>query len=233
MAAADRIRHSLDRSLLFSGLGTAIHERLAAAMRPVSLPRNQVLFVQQEPSDGCYCVLAGTLKVSSLNEHGEEHILALMGSGDVIGEMGLIDGEPRSATVTALSPVELAFLPAAEFDRAAGEHPEIYRHLLRLLCGRLRATNHSFSARQTLPLAGRLAHALLRLAEGFGKPLADGRIVVMHKVTQNELADLSGARRENVSRQLNGWMREGILSRHGGYYCLERPAALRTLAGSD
>jgi CRP-like cAMP-binding protein len=233
MAFEERIRQSLGRSQLLSGLDVAILHRLAAAMRPVALPRNQVLFMQQAPSDGCYCVLAGSLKVSRLNESGEEHILALLGSGDLIGEMGLIDGAPRSATVTALSAAELAFLSAGEFDRVAGRHPEIYRHLLRLLCDRLRATNQSFSARQTLPLAGRLAHALLRLADGFGKPLADGRIVVMHKITQGALADLSGARRENVSRQINGWLREGVLSRHGGYYCLERPAALRELAASD
>lgn len=230
MSFEETVKQSLMEVALFKGLDDVVLEQLAGVMRPVGLKRNEILFLQDDEPDGCYCILEGALKVSILNEEGEEVILAALGGADVIGEMGLIDDAPRSATITALKTSELAFLSSRQFEDVAGQHPVIYRLLLRIVCARLRDTNSSFQVRQSMGLDGRLAHTLLRLADGFGNPLDGERVMIFHKFTQSDLGDMVGAARENVSRQLNQWCREGILSKISGYYCIEKPQILRDMA---
>jgi CRP-like cAMP-binding protein len=225
----ETVKQSLVGSAFFKGLDEAALMQLAGGMRPVSLKHHEILFLQDDKPDGCYVLLEGTLKVSIINEEGEETILAALGNSDLFGEMGLLDDAPRSATITALKRSRLAFLSTGRFGEIAGRHPDIYRHLLRLLCTRLRITNDSFQVRQSMALDGRLAHMLLRLADGFGNQLDGERVMIFHKFTQSDLGDMVGAARENVSRQLNQWCREGVLSKISGYYCIEEPQVLRDL----
>ena len=229
MSFEENVKKSLTGSVLFKGLDELALERLAGVMRPISLKRNETLFVQDDQPNGCYTVLEGALKVSILNAEGEETILAALGNADVLGEMGLVDGVPRSATITAMKATRLAFLSTVSFDEVAGRHPEIYRHLLRIISGRLRDINASFQVRQSMGLDGRLAHTLLRLADGFGNPLDGDRVMIFHKFTQSDLGDMVGAARENVSRQLNQWCRDGVLSKISGYYCIEKAQVLHDL----
>lgn len=178
--------------------------------------------MQDDEPDGCYALFEGTVAVSVITQRGEESLLAVLGEGDLIGEMGLIDDQPRSASIVALKPCRLGFLPRGEFQRFADQHPQIYRHMLALLAGRLRDTNASFTSQQTLSLAGRLAGVLLRLAKGFGEPIeGSDRILIRQVFTQDVLARMAGGARENVSRQINAWRREGILSKISRYYCIE------------
>ncbi|MCW5700000.1 MAG: Crp/Fnr family transcriptional regulator [Rhodospirillales bacterium] len=198
-------------------------------MRPVRLVRGETLFTQEDEPDGCYSVFEGLLKISILDAEGNESVIAILGPGDVTGEMGLGDGTPRSATVIALEPSVLAFLATRDFNRIAEVHPVIYQRLLKIVSGRLRATNETVAVHQNLPLEGRLAHVLLRLAEGIGRPLEDGRLLICHKFTQADLGLMTGSARENVSRQLNQWSNEGILSKLDGHYCIVAPERLRAI----
>jgi CRP-like cAMP-binding protein len=153
----------------------------------------------------------------------------MLGAGDVIGEMGLIDAQPRSATATALKPCSLAFLASRDFKHAADNNPVIYVHMLEILSTRLRTSNETATMQQLLPLSGRLARVFLRLAEGFGEPLEGERILVRQKLTQAELGRMTSSARENVNRQLKEWMREGLISRISSYYCIEKAEKLRQL----
>ncbi len=220
----------LKNSVLFAGLDTQVLDGIAGLMRNIRLTKDNVLFWQDDKPDGCFVLCEGSMKVSVLSEQGDEILLCVLGPGDVIGEMGLVDGAPRSATVTALASVELAHLPTCEFDRFAADHPSVYRHLLHIMSTRLRITNDAFAVHQTLPLDGRLAHVLLRLAEGFGNPLEGDRLMIFHRFTQNDLGMMAGARRENVSRQLKKWIDQGFLSKISQYYCIEDIEALRLLS---
>ena len=99
--------------------------------------------------------------------------------------------------------------------------------MLKLLSARLRDTNASFTSQQTLPLSGRLAGVLLRLAKGFGEPLDGGdRILIRQVFTQDVLARMAGGARENVSRQINKWRKDGTLSKISRYYCIENEEVL-------
>lgn len=219
----------LENSALFSGLDLAALDGLARLGRSVELKPGQVLFKQGDTADGCYAIVDGLLKVSAVSTEGEEALLAMVGDGDVIGEMALIDGAPRSATVTAQKPCWLAFLSARDFDRFAEANPSVYRHMLQVISTRLRVSNDAFAAYQLLPLDARLARVMVRLAEEFGERLTDGRVLIRQNFTQADLGKMSGSARENVSRQLNEWRRKDMLSRISSYYCIEDMDAFRDL----
>ena len=219
-----------EKSTLFSGLDRATLDGLAQLCRPVDMKAGEVLFRQGDGSDGCYIVLDGVLSIYAQSPEGDETLLALLRAGDVIGEMGLIDGMPRSATATTLKPCLLAFLDTSNFNRFAADYPAVYRQMLGIVSTRLRVTNDVFAAYLQLPLGGRLAHVMLQLAECLGHPLDDGRIMIRQKITQGELARMTGSSRENINRMLHSWREKKIVSRISSYYCLERQEKLRELA---
>ena len=216
----------LEANELFGALGQATLERLSAAIRIVKLARGQILFNEGDTSNGCYCIVAGAVKVSLFSEDGDETLLAVLGKGDIIGEMALVDRLPRSATVTALKDAELGFIGTQEFERQADANTEIYRRMLCVLSGRIRAANDQKAAQQK-PLNARIAQVFLKLSEGFGEKLPDGRILIRHKFSQAQLGQMAGCARENVNRQLTRWRRDKLVSQVSRYYCLDDITALR------
>jgi CRP/FNR family transcriptional regulator, cyclic AMP receptor protein len=199
---------------------------LFAAARPHRLKADQTLFTAGDPGDGCYRVEQGLLKVTVVSPSGGERILAILGPGALVGELAMIDAQPRSASVVAARDSELRFISRMSFEGIVESNPQVYRHIVTLLTRRLRDTNAVVAAMSFLSLKGRVAQALLSLAEAFGHDVGEGRILVRQKVTQSDLAAMAGMARENVSRILNGWMRQKLVSRLAGYYCLEDRAAL-------
>jgi CRP/FNR family cyclic AMP-dependent transcriptional regulator len=200
---------------------------LFAAARPHRLKADQTLFTAGDPGDGCYRVEQGLLKVTVVSPSGGERILAILGPGALVGELAMIDAQPRSASVVAARDSELRFISRTSFEGIVESNPQVYRHIVTLLTRRLRDTNAVVAAMSFLSLKGRVAQALLSLAEAFGHDVGEGRILVRQKVTQSDLAAMAGMARENVSRILNEWMRQKLVSRLAGYYCLEDRAALK------
>jgi CRP/FNR family transcriptional regulator len=125
---------------------------LFAAARPHRLKADQTLFVAGDPGDGCYRVEQGLLKVSVVSPSGGERILAILGPGALVGEFAMIDAQPRSASVTAARDSELSFISRASFEQVAAAHPDVYRHIVKLLVQRLRDTNNVVAANE-LPFA--------------------------------------------------------------------------------
>jgi CRP/FNR family transcriptional regulator, cyclic AMP receptor protein len=109
----------------------------------------------------------------------------------------------------------------------------VYRYLTTLLARRLRDTNDTVAATSFLSVKGRVAGALLSLAEQFGRDVGQGRIVIQQKVSQGDLAAMAGTARENVSRALRGWANRSLVSRHSGHYCLENKAVFQREAEDD
>jgi CRP-like cAMP-binding protein len=120
----------------------------------------------------------------------------------------------------------LRFVSRADFQTFGEKHPDIYRHIVSVLAKRLRDTNLVVVAASFLTLKGRVARALITLAEAFGNDVGGGRIVIRQKVSQGDLAAMTGIARENVSRILNEWKRLKIVSRVSAYYCLEQRVTL-------
>ncbi|MBW3657159.1 MAG: Crp/Fnr family transcriptional regulator, partial [Actinobacteria bacterium] len=128
-------------------------------------PRGSVLCREQQPSDAVFLLQAGRVKVSYLAPEGREVVLALRGPGDVIGELGVLDGGPRSATVTALDDVEAVVVPAARYRDLVASDPELSLRLLRLVIGRLRNSDRMVVEHGAYDASRRVAIRLLELAE--------------------------------------------------------------------
>jgi CRP/FNR family transcriptional regulator, cyclic AMP receptor protein len=216
-----------DNPSLLSGLPEHFSASLFSNTKPVRLKADEVLFLSGDAGDGCYRVEDGLLKVTMMSRAGTERILAFLGSGAVVGELSLIDGLPRSASVVAVRPAQLSFLSRSAFEEFANKHPDVYKSLLALLAARLRETDATVAAGSFLPLRGRVACTLLELAQDFGQDVGSGRIVIRQKIGQSDLAAMAGIARENVSRILNDWKRRKLVSRLSGYYCLENKALLQ------
>jgi CRP-like cAMP-binding protein len=215
-----------NRSLL-SGLPEHFSVALFTRAKPLRLNADETLFLTGDAGDGCYLVNEGLLKVTMVSRFGNERILAFLGPGTIVGELSIIDGLPRSASVVAVRAAALSFLSRAAFEDFAEKHPEVYKSLVTMLAMRLRETDAVVAAGSFLPLRGRVACTLLELAQDFGQDVGSGRIVIRQKIGQSDLAAMAGIARENVSRILNDWTRRKLVSRLSGYYCLEDKAKLQ------
>src|SRR5262245_66376416 len=123
MAATNAVTH------LFSALPQHLSALLFARGKPVHIAADQALFLADDAGDGCYRVEKGLLKVSMLSASGVERILAIFGPGAIVGELSVLDGLPRSASVVALRDSDLLFVSRAEFDGYVQKHPELYQQL--------------------------------------------------------------------------------------------------------
>src|SRR6516164_4713005 len=182
---------------LFSALPQHLSGLLFGSAKPVHLTSEQVLFLAGDAGEGCYRIEKGLLKVSMVASSGAERILSILGPGAIVGELAVLDGLPRSASVLALRDSELLFVSKAKFDQYTHN-----QHLLMLLASRLRDTNDVIAAESFLPLRGRVAVTLLELAEHFGESVGEDRIMIRQKFKQPDLAAMAGIARENLNRIL-------------------------------
>jgi CRP-like cAMP-binding protein len=213
-------------STLLSMLPVDLSAGLFDHARSVHLDPGQTLFLSGDPGDGCYRVDEGLVKVHVISPSGGECILAILGPGMLVGELSMLDGAARTAWASAIHESRLSFVSRATFDAIASARPEIYRYITALLTRRLRDIDEALKATSFLPLKGRAATVLLNLSDAFGKDVGSGRILIRQKLSQNDLAAMAGITRENFSRILRDWMRQSLVSRLAGRYCLEDKAAL-------
>ena len=192
--------------------------QLLAKAKPHSLAEREVLFQAGDVADGCYRLDQGLLKVSIASPQGDERILTILGPGSIVGELAIIDGLPRSATVVAVRDCQLSFISREAFLGCLREYPEIYGDLVSTLVSRLREADEAMAAASFLTVKARVARALLELAEHLGRETESGRIVILHKIRQSDIAAMAGVARENVSRTLTELKRRGLISQSTSYY---------------
>ncbi|MGI8888488.1 MAG: Crp/Fnr family transcriptional regulator [Nocardioidaceae bacterium] len=201
----------LGQAPLFRGLDEEAAQALSASMDESRLRRGQVLFHEGDEGDQLYVVTAGKIKLGRTSADGRENLLAILGPGQMFGELSLFDPGPRSATATAVTDCTLRSLGHDELGSWLTGRPEVARGLLNQLAGRLRKANDVVADLVFSDVPGRVAKALLDLSSRFGKSADDG-LHVHHDLTQEELAQLVGASRETVNKALadfasRGWIR--------------------------
>ena len=201
----------LRQAPLFNGLDDDASGALESSMSAVSLRRGEILFAEGDEGDQLYVVIEGKIKLGRRSVDGRENLIAILGPGQMFGELSFFDPGPRSATATAVTDVELRSLGHSALNPVLQSHPDVAYALLNQLAGRLRRTNEVVGDLVFSDVPGRVSKALLDLASRFGRQADDG-IHVNHDLTQEELAQLVGASRETVNKALadfasRGWLR--------------------------
>ena len=201
----------LSRAPMFAALDPEAAAALRSSMDTVNLNKGQVLFNEGERGERLYIITDGKMKLGHTSSDGRESVLAVLGPGELLGELSLFDPGPRTATATALTETSLMGLGHNALRPWLTGRPEVAEALLQALALRLRRTNEQMADLVFSDVPGRVAKTLLELGEKFGRPLPDG-IHVTHDMTQEELAQLVGASRETVNKALadfaaRGWIR--------------------------
>ena len=223
---------SAETHIVLPRLPQSLAASLFAGAIPCHLKAGKALFVVGDLGDGCYRLEQGLLKVVITSPRGDNLIIAILGPGSIAGELALIDGHPRSASVFAIRDCELSFVSRNAFEQYTAVHSDIYRYLVNVLAARLRETDDALGAANFLTVEARLARAMLDLARYFRGHEDAERIVIGEKMTQSDLAALAGVARENVSRILTDWKERKIVVRSGSHYCLNDLEALKRKAAS-
>lgn len=197
---------------LFRGCTPAELARLNDLLSRTRFPAGATILYANQPGEVAYIVLDGTLKVSTLQSNGKELTLALLGPGEIVGELSLADRSGRSADVTTLEPSTLVWIDRTTFDGVRRDIPAITENLLRLMARRLRLANAQLQAVATLDVHGRVARQLLALADALGEPQRDGSVQIPLRITQSDLAALVGATRVRVNEVLVGFTKRKLIS---------------------
>lgn len=191
----------INRAPLFAALDPEGAAALRASMQEFRFLKGDIVFNEGDDGDRLYVVSDGKVKLVHASPDGRETLQAVMGPGDMFGELSLFDPGPRTATVAAITDTVLLGLHQSALRPWLTGRPEVAEALLRALAQRLRRTNENLSDLVFSDVPGRVAKALLDLGEKFGESRPDG-LFVEHDLTQEELAQLVGASRETVNKAL-------------------------------
>ena len=168
------------------------------------------LFAQGDESRHVLVVTSGRCKVVWCSDDGQEALLGVRGPGDILGDMSALDGQPRSASVVALEPVEAAVLTTGEFESFLLDHPRVAIRLLRQIVGRLREADRSRAEFGTGDTNSRLSSLLVDLSERFGVSRPDG-VHIDVALSQEDLGNSIGASRRAVANALQELRRQGVV----------------------
>ena len=185
---------------LFGQLGADILTRLASYAHTRSVRAGTRIFERGDPGTSLFAVLRGTVRISNQSADGKDAVLNMIPAGGIVGEIALLDGQPRTADAVAVSDCELMQIERRDFVPLVTQNPEIALKLIEILCGRIRRTSEQVEDMTFLDLPGRLAKTLLWLSAQSGASPA--RKV---SITQREIGQIIGMSRESTIKQLREW----------------------------
>ncbi|MCW2653449.1 MAG: Crp/Fnr family transriptional regulator [Mycobacterium sp.] len=224
-APVRQVEAMLTRSGILQGVQPAAASALIRQLRLVEFPRGHVIYTEGEAGDRLYIIVTGKVKIGRRSPDGREKLLAIMGPPDIFGALGMFDPGPRTASVTAITTVCVAAMDRDALRAWIKDRPEIVEQLLRVLARRLRRTNDQLSSLIFTDVPGRVAKALLQLAQQFGTQ-DRGAIRVTHDLTQEEIAQLVGASRETVNKALSDFAHRGWIRVEGKSVLILEPERL-------
>jgi CRP/FNR family transcriptional regulator, cyclic AMP receptor protein len=220
-------RSVLAQTSVFAGLDRRQLEQLGALCVRKRYRAREVVLKKGDPALQLFVIVTGRLKALTTGADGRQAALNIMGPGEVFGEVAVLDGQPRSATITAIEPCELLVIHRNELFHFLERSPSAALKLLEVLARRLRTLSERFEDSAFLEVPERLAKQLVRLAERYGEKRAGGAVLIGLKLSQQELGDLCGASRETVNKQLRAWESDGIIAQENGRILVRNLAALR------
>jgi CRP/FNR family cyclic AMP-dependent transcriptional regulator len=215
---------------IFADLEPEAFDQLCRYAKHTTLKRGAALFAKGDPGLSLYAVISGSVKMSISSADGRNAILNIIGSGEIFGEIALLDGGVRSSDAIANTNCELFVIDRREFIPFVRSQPALAMKFIELLCGRLRRTSDQVEQIILQNLPGRLASALIRLSEKHKLEPA-GRTIA---ITQQEISEMVGMTRESINKQLRAWAaRSWVRLEHGAIVVLkDEPIRQLAEAGS-
>jgi len=214
---------------IFSSLSEGELDGLLRATSAKRLSAGEILFRKGDPGRQLYGVVQGHLRIFAVGPDGKEMVFHIADPGDVIGEIALLDSNPRSANVVALEDVELLCLDRRDFLPFLDRHPRVAVELAGLLAARVRRLSELAEDSILLALRARLAKKLVALARNYGEPTAAGTRIDL-KLSQQALGELVGTSRESINKQLREWSQRGLVHFDRGTVTLLDTRGLEALA---
>jgi CRP/FNR family transcriptional regulator, cyclic AMP receptor protein len=203
---------TLSEVALFRDLHSKQFSKLAARLHQKTFPSGTNVITAEERGDSVYVIVEGTAKVYVTHTDGSEVILAILGPGEIVGEMSVADSLGRSASVLTLEDSTLLWMERHTFLSSTEEMPAIARNLVSILSRRLRLADTHTRSLAALDVHGRVAAQLLAFAREYGEPLPDGGTLIPLRLTQTDLAGLVGASRVRVNQALGYYRKRGSIS---------------------
>ena len=209
---------------MFADLGADELQRIAGLCHTQQLATGETLFQKGDPGDAFYGVRRGQIRIETGAPDGSRLTLNFMGSGDVFGEVAVLDGASRTADATAGEATELFVLRREDFLAFLEREPKVAIKIIALLCQRIRWQSERMEESMLQPLPVRLARRLSALADDYGSEV---------HISQEQLGVFVGAARESVNRQLQAWRKDGILDLQRGRILLQNQTKLRSVARNE
>lgn len=223
--AIERGRKLLENCALFGTLAEKARREISAIAHLRSFDAGEPICRLDDQGDSMMTVVVGTVRITLPTVKGKEIILADLRTGEMFGEIALLDGKPRSANATALTNCELMVLERRDVLPFLERNPSVCMKLMEMLCARVRRSDERMADIAFYNLPVRLAKTLLSYP-------AQGRGAAKLSLTQSELAEMAGGTREKVNRCLRDWQRQGILELKDRWTIILKPEALRELLKS-
>jgi CRP/FNR family transcriptional regulator, cyclic AMP receptor protein len=211
---------------LFRDLPAGVIEHLGSYMKTRRVARGAAIFAKGDPGTGLMGVLSGTVKISVASAEGKDIVLNIFHEGEIFGEIALLDGRPRTADATAMSPCELIVIERRDFVPFLSSHPDVTIKFIEILCSRLRRTSEQVQDVTFLNLPTRLAKTLLQLTSGEDGAPPRRKVAI----TQREISQIIGKSRESTNKQLRAWAKRGWIRLERGGVSLVAPDKLAAVA---
>jgi CRP/FNR family transcriptional regulator, cyclic AMP receptor protein len=213
---------------LFCELDPEHLKQLCSYARTRRILSGTTLFVKGDPGNALYVVASGIVKITVASIDGPEAILNLLYTGEIFGEIALLDGKPRTADALAFTDCELIMIERRDFLSFVDGDPKVAMKLIELLCAKLRTAANDMEEVLFLDLAARLARLLTRLVK---QNTASDKALL--RTTQLEISQMLGASRESVNKQLQIWTKRKLIALRRGAILVLAPQALAALVGRD
>jgi CRP/FNR family transcriptional regulator, cyclic AMP receptor protein len=212
---------------LFQSLTESDRDALSRSFVRHAFDRGEMVVRQGDPAAHLYLIESGRVKITTLAPDGREAFVAIMGPGQVFGELSLFESGTRTADARAMEPSVLHALAHDDFRPYVAAHPEVAWQLLGVLAHIVRRQDQAIQDMVFLDVGGRVARRLLDLADQHGEPAGEGTVRVSVPITQEELAQMVGASRESVNKALGSFMDRGWVTLEGRHYVIADADSLR------
>jgi CRP/FNR family transcriptional regulator, cyclic AMP receptor protein len=225
------VPRQLKKFMLFKGLNEKELGAVSKFIQKKDMPANNVILAEGAGGGKTlYMINKGKVKVSRMNQEGQEVVLTILGKGDFFGEMSLIDGSKKSADVTTVEASQVLAIPGKDFMTLLKKHHKVSMNLMQVLCRRIRRSDSQIKSLTLMNGVGRIASTLLRLSQPDGETKPTRKAQRIAKLPSREiLSNMSGTTVPMIKKTLELFVKTGYAVKDGRCFTVKNPAAFHDM----